>query len=258
MTRLHKFSLKNFCFTSVIIGFCLIITGKAKAEGFQLRPGKITTTLDTIPVRPINSDSIAVDSVRMIDTIPGTRVDTFSVKMSKDTLDAPIEYEAADSAVLLVKDKIFLLYGQTKTTYNDVVLTAPRVEMNQATNIVTAYNERDSLGNVVARARFQQGEEGFQSDTIRFNFKTQKGLTQNTFTKQDDFFVNASVFKKIDANTTFAKRVIMTTCEFDEPHFGFVSSKGKFITNKIAVTGPIHPEFEEFRFLFIFLLAFFL
>lgn len=244
MTRLHKFSLKTFCFTPVIIGFCLIITGKAGAAGFQEKPSRVITRNDTIPLKPAGPDSLTGGALRVPDTIPGTRVDTFSLKMSKDTLDAPVNYEAADSAVLLVKDKKFLLYGQTKTTYKDVTLTAPRVEMNQATNIVTAFNERDSLGNVVFRAHLQQGTEGFQSDTIQFNFKSQKGITRNTFTKQDEFFVNAATFKKINATTTFAKRVIMTTCDFDEPHFGFVSNKGKFIANKIAVTGPIHPEFE--------------
>src|SRR5687768_14727954 len=99
MTRLHKFSLKNFCFTYVIIGFCLIITGEASAEGLQQQPARINLIKDTIPVRPAKTDSLAVDSLRILDTIPGTRVDTFSLKMSKDTLDAPINYEAVDSAV---------------------------------------------------------------------------------------------------------------------------------------------------------------
>jgi len=36
----------------------------------------------------------------------------------------------------------------------------------------------------------------------------------------------------------------MTTCDYDDPHFSFVASKGKFITNKVAITGPVHPEFE--------------
>ncbi|HEX6333306.1 MAG TPA: putative LPS assembly protein LptD, partial [Flavisolibacter sp.] len=181
----------------------------------------------------------------ILDTIPpGPRIDTFSLRISKDTLDAPVQYHADDSAVLLIKDKRFLLYGNTKTTYKDVVLTAPRVDIDQQTNILTAYNSVDSLGNTITRARFQQGEQGFDSDTIRYNFKTQKGLTLNTYTKQDEMFVNAQLIKKVNANTTFARRVTMTTCEYDHPHFGFVGNKGKFITDQVAVTGPIHPEFE--------------
>jgi LPS-assembly protein len=56
--------------------------------------------------------------------------------------------------------------------------------------------------------------------------------------------VQAPTIKKVNANTTFARHMVMTTCDYDEPHFGFVASKGKFVSNKIAVTGPIHPEFE--------------
>jgi LPS-assembly protein len=254
MTRLHKFNLKKFCFILIGPAFCLIITTGLQAQ--LVKPAVITNALtkDTIPSRPGVRNSMlppaSSNKARGRDTIPRNdslsvpSIDTFNLRISKDTLDAPVVYEAEDSAVLLIKEKIFLLYGNTKTTYNDVVLTAPRVEMNQSTNIVTAYSQKDSLDRVVQRARFKQGEENFQSDIIQFNFKTQKGLTQNTFTRQDEFFVNASVFKKINATTTFARRVIMTTCDFDEPHFGFVSSKGKFIANKIAVTGPIHPEFE--------------
>ncbi|MGZ3840413.1 MAG: putative LPS assembly protein LptD, partial [Flavisolibacter sp.] len=198
----------------------------------------------TVPDTTRGIDS--TDSVRLRDSLPPTpKVDTFSLKLSKDTLDAPINYEAEDSAVLLVKEKKFLLYGKTKTTYKDVTLTAPKVEMDQQTSIVTAYNSRDSMGRVATRAKFQQGtDQNFESDTITYNFKTQRGLTKNTYTKQQDMWVQANLIKKVNANTTFARHVIMTTCDYDDPHFGFVSSRGKFINNKVAITGPIHPEFE--------------
>ena len=198
---------------------------------------------DTVPTvqRSIRDTS---DSLHRNDSLPGRRVDTFNLKISKDTLDAPVNYEATDSAVLLVKENKLLLYGKTKTVYKDVTLTAPKLQFDQQTNILTAYNSKDSLGNVITRAEFKQGQQGFQSDTIQFNFKTQKGLTTNTYTKQDQMFIQANLLKKVDTSTTFAKRVIMTTCDYDEPHFGFVGNKAKFINGKVAVTGPIHPEFE--------------
>jgi LPS-assembly protein len=136
------------------------------------------------------------------------------------------------------------LYGKTETNYKDIKLAAPRVEFDQSTNIVTAVNEKDSLGNVIARAVFKSGNDGFQSDTIRYNFKTQRGITTNTYSKMQDLFVQAALSKKVDSVTTFAKHFTMTTCDYDDPHFGFVASKGKFINNKMVVTGPIHPEFE--------------
>jgi LPS-assembly protein len=259
MAQLHKFRPKYFCFVIAAFAFSIAITCKIHAHGLFTPEIYSTLTSDTIPVRKNNlknsltrNDSLSLstdtlrDSIQHTDTLPASpKIDTFSIRMSKDTLDAPVEYEAEDSAVLLVKEKMFILYGKTKTTYKDVTLTAPKVLINQETGIVTAYNSRDSLGNVATRAKFQQGtEQNFESDTITYNFKTQRGLTFNTYTKQQDMWVQANLIKKVNANTTFARHVIMTTCDYDEPHFGFVSSKGKFINNKIAITGPIHPEFE--------------
>jgi lipopolysaccharide assembly outer membrane protein LptD (OstA) len=269
MTKLYKFSLKKICYSLIAIAFSIAITRNSEARNISSAEIYSTLTTDTIP-RQKKQLPIArpqTDSLRVNDTIPNndtlTRfadtsgrdtsllrdtliqaVDTFHLKLSKDTLDAPVEYEASDSGVLLVKEKKFLLYGKTKTTYKDITLTAPKVVLDQQTNILTAYGARDSVGNVIARAQFQQGTEGFQADSIRYNFKTKRGLTMNTFTKQQDLFVNAPFIKKVNDSIAFAKRVTITTCDLDEPHFGFVSNKAEFVTNKVAVTGPIHPEFE--------------
>ena len=273
MSGLHKFKRKKFCLAFAALAFSIAITWKTEARRTSFIEIYSTLTTDTIPKPKKNrivpappsdssnfpgKDSLTEtgnvtdtipnlsDTLRKTDTIPpAPQVDTFSLKLSKDTLDAPVNYEAEDSAVLLVKEKKFLLYGKTKTTYKDITLTAPKVEIDQQTSIVTAFSSRDSLGIIETRARFVQGtEQAFESDTITYNFKTQRGLTKNTYTKQQDMWIQANLIKKVNTNTTFAKHVIMTTCDFDEPHFGFVSSKGKFINNKVAVTGPIHPEFE--------------
>ena len=260
MIKLYKFSLKKICYLFIALAFSIAITGKSEARDISAGEIYSTLTTDTIPkikkdslvIQPINDSALLNDTVPLNDTLPppGTdtsvqRVDTFHLKLSKDTLDAPVDYEASDSGVLLVKEKKFLLYGKTKTTYKDIVLTAPKVELDQQTNVLTAYAARDSAGNLIARAQFQQGsEQGFQSDTIRYNFKTKRGLTMNTYTKQSEMFVNAPYIKKINDSIAYAKHVTMTTCDLDEPHFGFVADKAEFVTNKIAVTGPIHPEFE--------------
>jgi LPS-assembly protein len=260
MIKLYKFSLKKICYFFIAIAFSIAITRKSEARDISASEIYSTLTTDTIP--KVKKDSFVIskeaDSTQLNDTIPANdslrrsqadtsiqTVDTFHLKLSKDTLDAPVDYEASDSGVLLVKEKKFLLYGKTKTTYKDIVLTAPKVQLDQQTNILTAYSSRDSLGNMITRAQFQQGaEQGFQSDTIEYNFKTKRGLTRNTFTKQSEMFVNAPYIKKINDSIAFAKRVTMTTCDLDEPHFGFVANKAEFVTNKIAVTGPVHPEFE--------------
>ena len=107
-------------------------------------------------------------------------------------------------------------------------------------HIVTAFNAKDSLGNTTSRAKFDDGTQSFSSDTIQFNMKSQQGLTKNTYTQpQGELNVHADLIKKVNDQVTFAKRLTMTTCEYDHPHFGFVASKGKFVNEKIAVTGPV-------------------
>lgn len=172
------------------------------------------------------------------------RTDSFTLKLSKDSLDAPVKYEAEDSAVVLIKDKKILLYGKTKTEYKDITLTAPQVELDQQTQVVTAVNAKDSTGAITDQAHFKSGTNEFTSDTIRYNFKTQVGLTRNTFTQEGEIYVQGQTAKKVSENTTFIQKARFTTCNLDEPHFAFVTPKMKVISNKLAVSGPAHPEFE--------------
>ena len=56
--------------------------------------------------------------------------------------------------------------------------------------------------------------------------------------------MHGDLVKKIDDKVTFVKRGFFTTCNLDEPHFGFRANKLKVINKKVAVSGPAHPEFE--------------
>jgi LPS-assembly protein len=243
MSGLHKFKRKKIGLLTVILIFCIVLTsGRTFAAGaenlstnFQVKdtvPKRTIIGQDTIPPRKADS------------TVTSPRTDTFSLKYSKDTLDSPVEYVAEDSAVLLVKDQKFILYGNTKTTYKDVVINAPQTTLDQRTNVLTAMGEKDSLGRMIARATFKQGEQNFESESFTFNFKTLKGITTNTYTKEGEFYIKASVSKKIDAKTVFIKEGFFTTCNLDDPHFAFKTNKMKVISNNIAVSGPTHPEFE--------------
>lgn len=262
MTGLHKFSLKALLITlAFAVLFCKAGWGsknirsnniffytfltadtiKPLLRGAPLKSPQ-PLPIDTLPITrpPVSRDTIRPATRDSI--VP--RTDTFAFKISKDTLDAPVRYKAEDSAVVIVADEQIILYGKTNTTYKDVVLDAPKVALENRTGLVTAYNEKDSTGGVATRAKFKQGDNAFESDTIQFNFKTQRGITRNTFTQQQEMFIQGEQIKKVSANTVFVKRGLFTTCNFDEPHFAFRANKMKLINNQVAVSGPVHPEFE--------------
>ena len=255
MKQLYKFR-PNF-FLNWVLTAALLFTLTWKTAAIDICPhffySPLTAITDTIP--PVSkNDSLSALSFNNKDTtgLPGKdsfavrqKVDTFSIKLSKDSMDAPLKYEAEDSVVVLIQSKKILLYGKTKTEYKDILLTAPRVEVDQQTQIVTAFNQKDSTGEIKEVAEFTSGDSKFTSDTIRYNFKSQIGLTQNTYTEQGEFHVFGEVAKKIDENTTFIKRARFSTCNLDHPHFSIVTPKMKVINKKLAISGPAHMEFEE-------------
>lgn len=274
MNRLRKIS-SIYCLTALFTAV-LFFTQTWKTAAYYAGPGDFYSTLtkhrDTIPVKGNpkslrNSPSLPVpqepaegrpavnnpiSATVPKDTIPSGKpdsitvssIDTFSYKLSRDSLDAPIYYEAEDSAVVLVDTGKVFLYGKTKTNFKDIELGAPVLELDQETQLVTAVGSRDSAGRILERVRFVQGEQDFQSDQIQFNLKTQKGLTKNTFTKQEEIFLQAANSKKI-GDTIYASNGVLSTCNYDEPHFGFRYSRIKLVTSKVAISGPIHPEFER-------------
>jgi LPS-assembly protein len=276
MSGLHKFKRKWLGVFTLLAIFCIVLTSvNIRAAGRQntVSYGQSKDTIPKItkPARPLISNrqppavqkkksepdsniGSQTDSLNGAnDTLPPRdrdssfttqRSDTFSLKMAKDTMDAPVTYEAEDSAVLLVKEQQFILYGKTQTKYKDVVIEAPRTILDQQTNVLTAIGEKDSLGRTLTRAVFTDKTQKFESDSFKYNFKTQKGLTANTYTKEGDFYFNAKVSKKIDERTVYIKEGIFTTCNLDDPHFAFKTNKMKVISNNIAVSGPTHPEFE--------------
>lgn len=255
---MHKSNLKNAFFALLLIFTLTTLTNSTHAAGlsqFQIGANLTREGLnkkDTIPANKpatrlgnLRSSTAANDSGSRADTVIVPTTDTFQLKFSKDTLSAPVNYEAEDSVVVLIEEKKIILYGKTRTAYEDVILNAPKVEIDQQTSIVTAVYETDSLGRVITRAQFEQGMNRFESDTIQFNFKTQRGITKNTITKQDEFFIHGARIKKVDESTVFIAGGRFTTCNLDEPHFDFFSNRMKVVNNKVAVTGYVQLEFED-------------
>jgi LPS-assembly protein len=178
-------------------------------------------------------------------TKPIPVTDTFRVKMSKDSIDAPITYSASDSMVLDAPSKTIILYNKANVQYKDIQLDAAIIKIDQPRQTVYAYYFIDSNQQKIGLPKFVQAENNMEADSIAFNFKTEKGITKNTYTKQsDEMFIQAEKMKKIAANEYFAYRSQFTTCNLDKPHFAFRTKKMKLINQKLGVSGPIHPEFE--------------
>ncbi|HEX8677577.1 MAG TPA: putative LPS assembly protein LptD, partial [Segetibacter sp.] len=245
---------------SALIAIVFIITSQVNAQQKGNKPEDkyYQATVDSPP--PANLPKIIDSAVRrtpgvLIDSAGAigdtTRrdslvqlIDTLNVKLSKDSLAAPVTYAASDSGVLIVPTKEFILYGKANAKYTDVEVDAATIQLNQEKQLLSAYGATDTTGNPLNKPKLVQGDMQSTSDTIFYNTRTQKGLTKDTYLQQGEMYVHANTIKKINDNTIFAWRGRFTTCNLDTPHFAFRTRKMKMISNKIGVSGPASPEFE--------------
>jgi LPS-assembly protein len=250
MNHLNKGKAKYILVLALIPLLCTI-TLYCSAGGFHSSYFHSFLTPDTLPLnitgsqklKTINNDA-GVAIKKTADTTIINTIDT--LRPSKDALDAPVTYHADDSMVMDIPGKKIILYGKgTNVKYTDNELYAPRIEFDQRTSIVSAYLVRDSNGNVISFATFNQGDFKTKSDSMAFNMKTLKGITKSTYTQQDEIYFHAQTIKKVSPDVFYGYRGQFTTCNLDTPHFAFVSKKFKFINKKMAITGPVHPEFEN-------------
>ncbi|MEP7239091.1 MAG: putative LPS assembly protein LptD [Ferruginibacter sp.] len=252
MNQLNKGKAKYILVLAMLL-MLFSITLNCSASCFNTIDFHSFLTNDTVPVNRPDTQKLKnknqtepVVGNKIADTTIIVKTDTFSFKPSKDALDAPVVYHADDSMVMDIPAKKIILYGkQTSVKYIDNELYAPRIEFDQATSLVSAYLVKDSNGNVISFPRFNQADFKTQSDSIKFNMKTGKGITKGTYTQQGELFVYGERIKKVDANVFYAYRGRFTTCNLDTPHFSFVSKRIKFINKKMAITGPVHPEVEN-------------
>ena len=194
----------------------------------------------------------SLDTNRLkMDTIGNKKDSTKLVqilRVSKDSIDAPVNYNATDSGVMIMATKEFFLYGDAKTDYGTAQLEAANIVYDQQTQNIRAYGAKDTTGSPLSNPKFLEGDIVSVNDSIYFNMKSGKGLTKNTNFQQGEIFVNANTMKKVSKDVAFAYKARFTTCNLDDPHFAFRTNKMKIITDKIGVSGPTFPEFEGVPF----------
>jgi len=245
-----KISLK-YLSTLILTLLFFCITVNSSARYYNNHNKSIYRATDTIPKKniPAIRDTVIRDSA-MLDTLPfhsdslTLQTDTIHIPVSKDTLDAPVAYSAQDSVVLDVKTKNITLYNKANTKYKDIDLDAYNIRMDQPNHLLIATYARDTSGAMIGKPKMTQADTKMESDSMVFNMKTQRGITVNTFTQSGEMYVMGEKMKKISRDDYYAYRGRFTTCNLDTPHFAFRTNKMKLINKKMAITGPVHPEFE--------------
>jgi len=248
---LIKNLLANILFLVAISSFGQI---NHKSDSVLVQPMPILIDSTTISPRHVFNDSISNSLAN--DSISNSLAnDSISTSRSRDSipkpvLEATITYSAVDSIIPDFENQKVYMYKGGVVNYQTIELKADYIVLDLANKEVYAEGLPDSTGTKVGTPVFKDGEEEFESKTLRYNFESKKGLIMDVKTKEGDGFVHSELTKKISPDEFILKKGKYTTCDADPPHFYLRMTKAKVISNKKIITGPAYMVLEDFPIYF--------
>ncbi len=159
---------------------------------------------------------------------------------SDEMLSAPVKYKAKDSIRFEVATRKVYLYEDADIKYEDISLKSSLVDINFSDNTVFAEGKLDTLGKLLGTPVFEEGGQVFESETMRYNFKSKKGIIQKVITEDGQGYLHGNRIKKMPNDDVNIKIGKYTTCNHKHPHYEFRFQKAKVIPGKKIVTGPAY------------------
>ncbi len=192
-------------------------------------PADSLSLTDSLSVAPADSVALAEDSI----------------PQKKSGLDAPVNYQATDSIVMTAGNWAYL-FGEGDVKYQNIELQSELIEMNMDSSIVFAKFGLDSVGQEFGYPLFIDGDQQYESKTMRYNFETKKGYITDVITQQGEGYVTAGRTKKMEGDVLNMVGGKYTTCdEHEHPHFYIQLKKAKVRPKKNIVTGPVYLVLED-------------
>ena len=115
---------------------------------------------------------------------------------TKVDLDEIVDFQSKDSLVLEGRNSAFL-FGDSKVTYGDINLTANKIRMDMKSNIVFAEGTTDSIGELKGTPILKDKSGEYASKTMKYNFKSKKGVISDVVTQQGEGFLTGGKTKKM-------------------------------------------------------------
>lgn len=160
-------------------------------------------------------------------------------------LDHEVRYSAVDSIRYDLQAMRVYLYGKATVKYDDITLEADRIIYDFQQETVQAFPDtmpsgpRDTAA-IAGLPRFTQGTNTVRADSLRYNFRTQRGYIREARTKEEEAYVG-SKRSKLHANKEVHSRGgMLTTCDREKPHYGFRVSKMIVIPEDKIIVGPAY------------------
>jgi len=140
------------------------------------------------------------------------------------------------------QERAILLRDQAWVTMGSMRLEAAVIRIDMEQELLTAYGVFDSTGTITERPVFQEGDQKFAADTIRYHFGTRRGWVYSGSTAHSEGNLRGNQIKMITDSSYFLGNAKFTTCNHAYPHFAIVTPQAKMDVGKRIVTGPAYLQ----------------
>ncbi len=240
MTHLKANTIISFLLLFLFLLLPEEVAGQRRRRGISATD---TSAADSLTFSiPQNSDSLQIN---LQDSLSRDSLTAVAPAPKKQPLNAPVIYEANDS-IVFEEGGYTHLYGQGKVNYEQIELASDIITMNMDSSTVYARGVTDSLGVATGIPVFKDGDTSYETNTIRYNFKSKRGLISNVVTQQGEGYVTGNNAKKGGEDELFMINGRYTTCDHhDHPHFYLQLTRAKVRPKKNVVTGPAYLVVED-------------
>ncbi len=235
---ISKFGLKYFCQFLMIVFYVLCFSTETQAQQEVAPNSRIENVTE--------NDSSQLSKSSSKDSVKSESLEEkLGIKISKDAISSVVNAKATDSAVMLIKDNIFSLYGNAEVVQDDIKLNAGQIVYEQNNNSVKAKPIWDTSGVVISKPTFAQGSEVVTYDSLQYNFKSKRAIIRNARSQYGEGFVISQQIKRNADQSIYGWKNIYTTCSLDTPHFGIKAQKIKVIPNKLIASASANIVIEQ-------------
>lgn len=201
----------------------------------------ILSQKDSVRVIPFDSLQTALSdsTINIVDSLGVAPEDSIKRPPVGD-IKTTVHYVANDSITLDMGTKNVMIYGTGKIDYKPIALDAEEIKINWEENYMQANGVADSTGKVKGRPVFKNGNEVYETNNIKYNFKTEKASISGLVTTQGDAFIHSDKVFKNEKGELYNQTTLYTTCNLAHPHYSIKARKVKVIPEKEMIAGPFN------------------
>ncbi|HRN25491.1 MAG: LPS-assembly protein LptD, partial [Ignavibacteriaceae bacterium] len=189
-------------------------------------------------------DSLFISSDSLI-----TNIDSLQTEKPKGKtfdVDTTVFASSKDSLIFLVKNKKMKIYGEGNISYKTTEIKSANIFIDFNSNEIDAEGiPSDSLPeSLIGTPILKEGSEVYEGKTMKYNFKSGRGLLSLVKTEMDGSYYTGEKINKVDKDTYFIEDGLFTTCDDSTcPHYYFTASKMKVIHKQQLVAEWIFINF---------------